>query len=68
MKEIIFSNWHITRWVRLAFSLFLFVQAYLVREWFFIAFGFFFLIQALFNMGCGAYGCAVPKYKNSKDE
>ncbi|MFI0491641.1 hypothetical protein [Flavobacterium sp.] len=68
MKEIIFSNWHIMRWIRLAFSLFLFVQAYELREWFFIPFGLFFLFQALFNMGCGINGCAVPKYKINKDE
>jgi len=66
MKEIIFSNWHITRWVRLAFALFLFVQSYVLREWFFIVFGLFFLFQAIFNLGCGPSGCAVPNNKYSK--
>ena len=68
MKEIIFFNWHITRWIRLAFALFLFVQSYVLREWFFIVFGLFFLFQAIFNLGCGVNGCAVPNYKNRKDE
>lgn len=49
------------RWIRLAFSLFLFGEAYATREWFFIGFGLFFLLQALFNWGCGATGCTIPK-------
>jgi len=68
MKEIIFSNWHITRWVRLAFALFLIVQAFVLREWFFIPFGLFFLYQAIFNLGCGLNGCEVPNNKNNKNE
>lgn len=54
------------RWFRLAFALFLFVQAYTTKEWFFIAFGLFFLFQAVFNLGCGPNGCAVPNNKYSK--
>jgi hypothetical protein len=54
------------RWVRLAFSLFLFFQAYATKEWFFIAFGLFFLFQVIFNLGCGTNGCAVPNNKYSK--
>ena len=49
MKNLLFTNWHTMRWVRLAFSLFLFVQAYTTREWFFIAFGLFFLVLILIN-------------------
>lgn len=66
MKNVLFTNWHIMRWGRLAFALFLFVQAYTSREWFFIAFGFFFLFQAFFNLGCSLNGCAVPNNKYSK--
>jgi hypothetical protein len=61
MKHILFTNWHLMRIVRLVFAIFLFVQAYVTFEWFFIAFGLFFLIQALFNTGCGANGCQIPK-------
>lgn len=68
MKQLLFSNWHIMRWARLAFALFLFVQAYITQEWFFIAFGFFFLFQVIFNLGCGPNGCAVPNNKNIKNE
>ena len=56
------------RWVRLAFALFLFAQAYILREWMFIAFGLFFFIQVLFNLGCGSNGCTIPNNKNNKDE
>ena len=54
------------RWARLAFALFLFVQAYTSQEWFFIAFGLFFLIQVIFNLGCGPNGCTIPNNKYSK--
>jgi hypothetical protein len=54
------------RWLRLAFSLFLFIQAYTTHEWFFIAFGLFFFVQAVFNFGCGPNGCAVTNTKYSK--
>jgi hypothetical protein len=66
MKQLLFTNWHIMRWVRLAFSMFLFVQAFTTQEWFFIAFGLFFLFQAVFNLGCSSNGCAVPNNKYSK--
>jgi hypothetical protein len=63
MKELFFNNWHAMRWVRLTFSLFLFAQAYILKEWMFIAFGLFFLIQVIFNLGCGTNGCAIPNKK-----
>lgn len=66
MKQMLFTNWHAMRWFRLAFALFLFVQAYTTREWFFTAFGLFFLFQAVFNLGCGPNGCAIPNNKYSK--
>jgi len=66
MKQLLFSDWHAMRLFRLAFALYLFVQAYNTPEWFFIIFGLFFLIQALFDSGCGSKGCAVPKNKYNK--
>ena len=68
MKQLFFTNWHLMRWLRLAFALFLFVQAYITHEWFFIAFGLFFLFQAIFNLGCGPNGCAITNTKNFKNE
>jgi hypothetical protein len=54
-------NWHFMRWLRLAFSLYLFEQAYETKEYFLVVFGGFFLLQAIFNWGCGPYGCSIPK-------
>ncbi|WP_395062369.1 hypothetical protein [Flavobacterium sp.] len=59
MKQLFFTNWHFMRYLRVAIAFFLFYNAYETRQWFFIVFGFFFLTQALFNLGCGAIGCAV---------
>lgn len=61
MKQLLFSNWHAMRIIRLAFAVLLFFQAYETQEWFLVAFGIFFLIQAIFNAGCGANGCQIPK-------
>lgn len=61
MKQLLFSNWHAMRFIRLAFAVFLFFQAYETQELFLVAFGIFFLIQAIFNAGCGANGCQTPK-------
>ena len=54
-------NWHFMRWLRLAFALYLFEQAYQTLEYFLVAFGGFFLLQAIFNLGCGPNGCSIPK-------
>ena len=59
MKQLLFTNWHFMRFLRVALALFLFYNAYVTHEWFFIVFGIFFLIQAVFNMGCGPNGCNV---------
>ena len=63
MKELLFTNWHIARLIRVAFAIFLFVQAYQTHQWFFIAFGLFFLVQGIFNMGCQNNSCAIPRHK-----
>jgi uncharacterized membrane protein HdeD (DUF308 family) len=64
MKNILLHNWHFMRILRVALALFLFYNAYETHEWFFIVFGLFFLIQAIFNLGCGPNGCGVS-YKNN---
>ncbi|MFV8322838.1 hypothetical protein [uncultured Flavobacterium sp.] len=68
MKVLLFTNWHVMRWVRLVFALFLFAQAYILKEWMFIGFGLFFLIQVVFNLGCGSNGCTIPNNKYNKNE
>ena len=52
------------RYFRVVIALFLFYTAYERGEWFFAAFGVFFMLQAIFNMGCGPQGCNVPTKKN----
>lgn len=63
MKQLLFTNWHFMRGLRVAFAIFLFVQAYQTHQWFFIAFGLFFLIQGVFNLGCQNNSCAIPRNK-----
>ncbi|WNM18727.1 hypothetical protein [Flavobacterium capsici] len=67
MKNILFNNWHFMRFFRIALALFLFYNAYITHEWFFIVFGIFFMIQAVFNLGCSPNGCNVS-YKSTKNE
>ena len=63
MKQLLFTNWHFMRILRVALAIFLFVQAYETQQWFFIAFGIFFLAQGIFNLGCQNNSCAVPRNK-----
>jgi hypothetical protein len=67
MKQLLFHNWSLMRILRIAFAIYLFTQAYYLQQWFFIAFGVFFLLQALFNIGCGSKGCSLPKSKQNED-
>ncbi|WP_291144936.1 hypothetical protein [Flavobacterium sp. UBA7680] len=68
MKQLLFTNWYIMRWIRLGLALFLFFQAYSTHEWFFLVFGVFFLAQAIFHLGCGAKSCQVFYTKKGKHE
>lgn len=68
MKQLLLTNWHAMRWIRLIAGLFLIQQAILFHE---ILLGFmaaFFLFQAIFNTGCGLNGCSVSTIKKNKDE
>ena len=67
MKRVLLHNWHFMRILRIAIALYLFYNAYVTHEWFFISFGIFFLVQAVFNLGCGPSGCNVS-YKSTKNE
>lgn len=61
MNQIRFTNWHLMRFIRLAFGLFLVSQAYVLHEWIFLIFASFFLFQAIFNLGCGINNCLISK-------
>lgn len=64
MKQLLITNWHLMRILKVAFALFLFYNAFETNEWFFVIFGVFFLFQAVFNIGCGLNGCNVTYNKN----
>lgn len=63
MKTVLFKNWHLMRWIRLAFGLFLTQQAFETQQWLFLGFAAFFLFQAVFNFGCSSQGCGIPQKK-----
>ncbi|MFC5684137.1 hypothetical protein ACYE2N_15245 [Flavobacterium sp. MAHUQ-51] len=68
MKKLLFTNWHVMRWIRLAFGLFSLQQAFQYHEILFGVMAAFFLFQALFNTGCGLNGCTIPKNKTNSNE
>jgi hypothetical protein len=68
MKQLLFTNWHAMRWIRLAIGLFLLQQAIQFQDMILSLMALFFLFQSVFNTGCGLNGCSVPTYKKSNDE
>lgn len=67
MKNRLLNNWHIMRIIRVVLAVFLFFNAYETHEWFFVIFGLFFLVQGVFNLGCGGNTCTV-NFKNIDNE
>ena len=67
MKDRLLNNWHIMRIIRIVLAVFLFFNAYETHEWFFVVFGLFFLVQGVFNLGCGGNSCNVD-YKKIENE
>lgn len=67
MKKLLFTNWHLMRFIRLFFGIFLIFQGIETGQWFFFAFSIFFLFQAVFNQGCGANGCEIPQNNKKND-
>ena len=63
MKILIFSNWHAMRWIRLGIAVFFMQQAIQYQQFMFGFVALFFFFQALFNLGCGLNGCAIPNSK-----
>jgi len=59
MKKILFTNWHLMRWIRLVLSIAIATHSIKTEQYFFLFFAFFFLIQALFDTGCGSRGCSI---------
>jgi hypothetical protein len=69
MKQVLFTNWHAMRWIRLVIGLFFIQQAIQFHEFLFGVMAAFFLFQAVFNTGCGLNNCSVQNLeKNNNDE
>ena len=63
VKQLLFTNWHSMRWIRLLIAIFFIQQAiyYQLATFAFIAA--FFLFQVVFNTGCKTNGCQVDYAK-----
>lgn len=68
MKQLLFTNWHAMRWIRLVIGLFFIQQAIQFQHYLFGFVAVFFLFQAVFNTGCGLNRCKVSTFKKSKNE
>ena len=68
IKQTLFTQWSLMRWIRLAAGLFLAVQAVKMHDTIAGFISALLLFQAFTNTGCcGASGCAVPTTsKNSE--
>jgi hypothetical protein len=61
IKQTLFSQWNLIRWIRLAAGIFLAAQAVQLHDAIAGFLSFIFLFQAVTNTGCcGVSGCAVP--------
>jgi hypothetical protein len=62
IKQTLFTQWNLIRWIRLAVGIFLAVQAVQIHDAIAGLLSFIFLFQAFTNTGCcGVSGCAVPR-------
>ena len=67
-KQMIFTNWHFMRWLRLILGGFIAMQAIQNHDLVPGVVGAFFLYQAITNTSCcGANGCAVTPTKNREE-
>jgi len=70
MKDIIFKNWNVIRFLRLGIGLAIVVQAIMASDMMIAFAGLLFTGMAVFNAGCcGTSGCSTPvrKENSSKD-
>lgn len=67
MKQAIFSNWTVMRFLRLAMGIAILVQAVMIKDILFVLGGIIFTAMPVFNIGCcGMAGCAAPAPKKQK--
>ena len=68
VKQMIFTNWHFMRWLRLILGGFIAAQAIQNHDLIPGLISAFFLYQAITNSGCcGANGCTATPTKNTED-
>jgi hypothetical protein len=66
MKQTLFSNWHVMRWLRLVVGIIAGIQAVQFHETILGFLSAFLLLQSLTSTGCcGADGCASSKIKDA---
>jgi len=64
IRQALFTNWHLMRWLRLGFGIIIAIQAIQNHDAVSGLIASFFLFQAFTNSGCcGAGGCEVPSVK-----
>jgi hypothetical protein len=67
MKQVIFSNWDIMRFLRLGLGVAIIVQSAMAANWALGILGLLFTAMPVFNIGCcGTGGCNAPIKKTSK--
>lgn len=65
LRNLLFTNWSLVRWIRLAIGLAFLYQAIAVTSLLFAIFSVFFLVQAIANTGCClAPACSAPVREN----
>jgi hypothetical protein len=65
MRELIFNNWNIIRFLRLGIGLVILVQAVMASDIMFGLIGLLFTGMAVFNTSCcGSGACATPDAKS----
>lgn len=67
VKEALFTNWNLFRWVRLGLGIIVGVQAVQMHDGLLGLLAAFLLFQTFTNTGCCAYNsCPAPKSTNEK--
>lgn len=60
MKDLIFKNWNLIRFIRLGIGLFILFQAVMAADILIGLAGLLFTGMAVFNAGCGSTGGCIP--------
>ena len=67
IKQMLFTNWHLMRIVRLAIGIWLLAAGIQYHDWVSGTFSLFFLYQAVTDTGCcGSKGCYAPAKRSAK--